>query len=272
MIVLLGARAFLPDVFTLSVHTSVKDYLWVTMFIERYGSGNKIYVGLHGWSGDHRTFLPLVEHLPESATLYSVDLPGYGQSPAPREWTVRAVAQDVADAIRQINAEEITIVGSCSGAITALLAAPLVGDKIKRFILIDPFAYVPWYFRVFLTPGMGRYLYFATFANPAGRWITNLSLKGRRTADSNLTESFSEVNHDTAYRHLVMLAGIDSTEYFREIKTPIDICYGAKSFKAIKESATIWKSILPQARLLKIEGAGHLPIEEATEELSQIIF
>lgn len=242
------------------------------MFIERYGSGNKAYFGLHGWSGDHSTFLPLVKYLPESAALYAADLPGYGQSPAPREWTPAAIAQEVAEGIGQIDVPEITIVGSCSGAITSLLAAPFLGDKVARFVLIDPFAYMPWYFRVFLAPGWGRYAYFATFANPAGRWITNLSLKGRRTSQSNLTESFGGVNHETTYRHLAMLAGINGIECFQAITTPIDICYGAKTFKAVKESVAICKSVWPQALLRKIEGAGHLPIEEATEELSQIIF
>lgn len=242
------------------------------MFIERYGSGNKSYFGLHGWGGDHTAFLPLVKHLPEDATLYTADLPGYGKSPAPRDWSAAAVAEQVAEAIERIRLSKIIIIGNCSGAITGLLAAPYLGNQIERFILIDPFAYMPWYFRLLASPGWGRYAYFTAFANPVGRWVTNLSLKRRRNSTSDLTQSFGDVNHQTAYNHLVLLADMKGIEDFRQIKTPIDICYGAKTFKAVKRSAAMWKSIWPHARLWELKGAGHLPIEEATEELSHIIF
>ena len=35
------------------------------MFVKRYGTGPRHFLGLHGWSGDHRTFEPLIHDLPE---------------------------------------------------------------------------------------------------------------------------------------------------------------------------------------------------------------
>lgn len=242
------------------------------MFIERYGSGNQCYFGLHGWGGGHRTFLPLSEFLPETATLYAVDLPGCGRSRAPQEWSAESIAQEVARAIDQTGVAKLTIIGNCSGAIIGLLASLHLGERVERFILIDPFAYMPWYFRLFLAPGWGRYAYLTAFANPLGRWITNLSLKPRRTKTSDLTATFSDADHIVTHRYLAMLAEIKGTDRFRGIEAPIDICYGRRTFKAVKESARMWKSIWPQARLFELEGAGHLPIEEATQQLSRIIF
>ncbi|MGH9939138.1 MAG: alpha/beta fold hydrolase, partial [Blastocatellia bacterium] len=104
------------------------------------------------------------------------------------------------------------------------------------------------------------------------RWITNLSLKRRRTAETDLTVSFRAVDHGASYRYLRMLCAIDGIAGFAWIQHPIDIVCGERTFNAIKRSAAMWREIWPQARVFELEGAGHLPIEEATEDLSRIIF
>ena len=248
------------------------------MFVKQYGSGSEVYVGLHGWSGDHTTFAPLVPHLPERASLYCPDLPGCGASPAPRAWTLAAVGEKVGRTVKKIGADEITVIGSCSGGLYGLVAARLddeVRRRIRRFVLIDPYAYFPWYFRVFIDDrlgGIGWYAYCTTFANPIGRWIANLSLSRHRTDDSHLTRSFRSVNHAVAYRYLKLLADIPGVEWFRDFCQPVDILCGEKTFAAARESARRWQSVWPQARCHELKGAGHLPVEEAAEQLSEIVF
>ena len=250
------------------------------MHVERYGSGDAIYFGLHGWGGGSRTFAPLIRYLPEGATFYSADLPGYGESPAPGEWKLSAIVEETASAILAIGARKVTVIGNCSGAILGLLAVRQAIDRsrdaasnnIGRLVLIDPFAYMPWYFKVFVASSFGKYAYYSTFANPVGRWLTNLSLRGRRTKDSDLTNTFSRVNHTTVYRHLSLLTEVESIEPFRDLNLPIDIAYGERTFSAVKRSITLWQSIWPHARCRELKGAGHLPIEEATEQLSEIVF
>src|SRR5882672_6374242 len=162
------------------------------MHVECYGSGSQVYFGLHGWSGDHSTFAPLAANLPAGVALYSADLPGYGRSPAPRSWDLAAITDEIAGAIAAVDSPVI-VIGNCSGAVFALLAADRMPGRIERLILIDPFAYLPWYFKIFLHERIGRYAYYSTFANPLGRWLTNLSLSRHRTTDTNLTESFASV-------------------------------------------------------------------------------
>ncbi|HKX32015.1 MAG TPA: alpha/beta hydrolase [Blastocatellia bacterium] len=241
------------------------------MFIKRYGEGARIFWGLHGWSGDHTTFEPLVPFLPPDVTLYSVDLPGYGQSPPAPRWTLTELANEIASEIRKLPAQA-TLIGNCSGGILGLLALPQVGDLVGRLVLIDPFAYVPWYFRLLTSSLIGQYAYYSTFANPIGRWITNLSLKTHRTGETDLTVSFSRVDHTISYRYLKLLTELDGIERFSGISQPIDIVYGARTFDAIKRSIPRWRNLWPQARTFELTGAGHLPIREAAENLSRIIF
>lgn len=242
------------------------------MYVERYGSGPDAYFALHGWSGDHRTFEPLAAYLPSNVSLYSADLPGYGKSPAPRSWELSIIAEEISAAINSIEAHGVTLVGNCSGANLSLFAAQRLGTRIRRFVLIDPFAYMPWYFKLFLAKSFGRYAYLTTFANPLGRRLTNLSLKGHRTAKSDLTNSFARVNHEVTYNYLSLLGEVDDIAQFSGLNMPIDIAYGAHTFGAVKKSVALWQSIWPQARAWQLEGAGHLPIEEATAQLCEIVF
>ncbi len=242
------------------------------MFTKCYGHGERVYVGLHGWSGDHTTFAPLERCLPDDARLYSLDLPGCGQSLPPAEWNLEFIAAEIADAIAGLRANRITILGNCSGALLALLALPRVTEQVERLVLIDPFAFAPWYFRIFLAPGWGRYAYYTTFANPIGRWLANASLKRRRVEDSHLTSSFQSVNHEATYRYLELLVEMGSVNQFAGVRQSVDLVYGARTFGAVKQSIEQWRRLWPHARTMELKQAGHLPIEEATEALADILF
>jgi pimeloyl-ACP methyl ester carboxylesterase len=241
------------------------------MRVECYGSGSRVYFGLHGWGGDHATFAPLAAYLPAGVALYSADMPGYGGSPEPRRWELAEIADEIAGAIAAVDSP-VTVIGNCSGAVFALLAAERGARRIERLVLIDPFAYLPWYFKIFLNKRIGRYAYYSTFANPAGRWLTNLSLSRHRTADTNLTESFVSVSHDVAYRYLALMGEIDDIARFSRLRLPVDLVYGARTFGAIKKSIAMWRGVWPHARRHELAGAGHLPIQEATAQLSEIVF
>jgi len=100
------------------------------MHVECYGSGSRIYFGLHGWSGDHATFAPLTRYLPAGVALYSADLPGYGRSPAPRRWELAEITDEIASAISGVDSP-VTVIGNCSGAVFALLAAERLAGRIE---------------------------------------------------------------------------------------------------------------------------------------------
>lgn len=239
------------------------------MFLTRCGNGPVHYLGIHGWSGDHRTFDPVTRGMPENITFWSVDLPGCGQSSPPQEWTVESVAGELVDILRTLP-PEITIVGNCSGAVFALEAA--LHFPIRRIIMIDAFAYWPWYFKVFLAPGWGHYAYMTAFANPLGRWLANASLASRRTESTDLTDGFSRVNHAVTYRYLQMLAKVPHPDRFRGIPSTIELLYGERSFAAVRNSVALWREVFPHAASECLRGAGHLPILEATEQLRDYLF
>jgi pimeloyl-ACP methyl ester carboxylesterase len=242
------------------------------VFVERYGQGRKAYFALHGWGGDRRTFAPLAPFVPAGASLYSADLPGCGDAPAPREWSVEAVVAEIVEAVRANVPGRVELVGNCGGAVFALLAAQALGERAGRVVMIDPFAYLPRYFRLFLAGDFGRHAYEATFANPVGRWLTNQSLRGRRAATTDLTAAFAATNHEAARRYLALYDEVGDVERFRGFAASVVIVHGEKTFGAVRRSLALWLKVLPHARVHELEGAGHQPIAESAAETARVIF
>jgi pimeloyl-ACP methyl ester carboxylesterase len=248
------------------------------VFVERHGRGAQVYFALHGWGGDRRTFAPLAPYVPAEARLYSADLPGCGDSPAPRGWSIGKVVEEIVEAVHQVEsargraAARVTLVGNCGGAVFALLAAEALGAKVGRVVMIDPFAYLPRYFRLFLAGDFGRRAYSATFVNPVGRWVTNQTLRGRRAATADLTASFAETDHEAARRYLALYDEVGGVERFRGFGARVDIAHGDKTFGAVRKSLALWLDVLPRARVHELEGAGHQPIAEAPAQTARVVF
>lgn len=241
------------------------------MHVERNGSGPRVFFGLHGWSGDHRTYTPLLPYVPDDSTFLSADLPGCGASPSPADWTIGSIVSEVADTVRALE-HPVTLVGNCSGANLALFVAQRLPQSIHRIVMIDAFAYWPWYFRVFTNRHIGRYAYLTTFKNPVGRWLTNLSLRAKRDKQTSLTEGFTQVDHTATYQYLRVLRDAGLADQFAGLTMPIDIVRGERSFAAVSDSTRIFQAMWPQSRSYCLPGAGHLPLLEATEALQQIVF
>lgn len=247
------------------------------MYFFRSGKGDWGIVGFHGWCGDHHTFDPLLDQMPEDYAFYALDLPGFGKSAPPPKWEMRSLARDVALELIGLNRKGLTLVGSCSGAIlTAFVARELVQmekqDLVSRLVMIDPFAFCPWYFQLFLIPVVGPLMYATAFANPLGRGITNFFLRDKRARETHLTRDFAEVNHWVVWKYLKMLSECGGPDQFRGLDLPVDILYGEKTFSAVRESVGGWKEALSQARVTELKGVGHLPIQEGAKRVAEIAF
>ncbi len=238
---------------------------------ETWGGGSEVFLGIHGWGGGWKTFESLAKLLPENSVLYALDLPGFGQTPSLEPWNEGGMTEAILDVVDQIEGD-ITLIGNCSGAIFGMLAALERPKRFKRLVLLEPFAFFPWYFRLMTWPVLGRFFYFMTFQNPLGRLLTNLSLSSRRAAETDLTESFESLDHSAVFAHLLLLKGVGPHTRFTPLTCAIDLLIGARSFTAIQESAVLWRTIWPQSRQQLLEDSAHLPLQEATEQVAEITF
>lgn len=242
------------------------------MYVERIGMGERAFLALHGWAGSRRDFTALADNLTDDVSLYCVDMPGFGDSPPPRVWFIEELVGELRAALGRIEAEKVTLLGNCSGAVFGLALVKSQPHRFERIVLIDAFAFFPKYFSIFLKGGFGKMAYLSTFANPVGRTITNVGLKSKRNDKTDLSKSFKQVDHAVALETLRLLKEVSSHREFAGIDLPCDIVIGDKTFRAIRRSVGMWQENWPDAALHEVVGAGHMTLTEEPERVAEIVF
>ncbi|MCX7819115.1 MAG: alpha/beta hydrolase [Kiritimatiellae bacterium] len=240
------------------------------MHIETFGAGDRDIVALHGWGGDHRQFAPLAARLPPGWRLWSADLPGYGRSPRPVVWTATAIVDELVADLRRLGVGPARWIGFCSGAILALLAAQRCPALVERLFLIDPFAYVPWYFRLFLWGAPGAAAYHVSFATAAGRRIVTAVLRRLQSSDDDFLTAFEGLDHDATLHWLRMLRELEPVERFSDLRLPITVAVGEHTFGAVRRSVGRFQQMWPQVHVRPLRGVGHLPLVRGARQLAAL--
>jgi pimeloyl-[acyl-carrier protein] methyl ester esterase len=242
------------------------------MYVKVYGSGDRQYMCFHGWGGDHREFVPLARRAPSRVRLHCVDLPGYGQSARPAKWDMKAITQEALVYLDEKEIPSATMIGFCSGIGPALTMGAMAPDRVERIVMIDPFAFLPWYFKIFLWGAVGRISYASAFQSPIGRKITDAILKRLQTSDADFTNAFTELDHDVTLRYLQILHRIDIQTEYAGLQVRIDVLYGEHTFVAVRRSVQIFKNLLPQIKTHELADVGHLPMIKGARQLAAAIF
>jgi pimeloyl-ACP methyl ester carboxylesterase len=183
-----------------------------------------------------------------------------------------SLAEPLVQAMHAFGLAGATLVGNCAGAIVALEAARL-GAPVRRLVLVDPFAFVPWYFGLLTRGWLGRLFYRLTFANPLGRWIGKVVLGSKRSDSTDLFGGFSTVRHADTWSFLHLLCTEPRIDRYAELEVPIDVVHGERTFRAVMRSAETFRMTWPnRCRVFTVAGAGHLPIQEAPRAIAEIGF
>lgn len=250
------------------------------LHLSRFGHGPRTFFGLHGWgSTGSQSFQDIARFLPQDhATLLAPDLPGCGQSSPPSSWDFDLIHQHLLhefDALTSSSSEPVTLIGSCSGSFHALPIAIDRPSRIREIILLEPFAFMPWFFSIFLTPLTGYPLYKVVFDNPIGKAITRSSLR-RQGGDQEKVDMVGNFGKQTdleaAYQYLRHYGQITDHTVFAQASAPVRIICGENSFKAIHKSVSMWQENWPALTLHQLPGIGHMLSQEAPDLTASLIF
>ncbi|MDY7037358.1 MAG: alpha/beta hydrolase [Thermodesulfobacteriota bacterium] len=242
------------------------------MYVKVYGEGDQQYLCFHGWGGDHREFAPLARYAPAGICMHCVDLPGYGRSPRPRKWEMKVITQEALGYLEKCDITSSILIGFCSGVGLALTLGSIAPGRVRRIFMIDPFAFVPFYFKLFLWGEFGRRAYNTTFEKSIGIKITDWVLKRLQKSDADFTNAFVELDHNVTLRYLQLLHRIDVRREFSGLKMDVDILYGKYTFDSVRRSVDIYKSLLPQIKTHELDDVGHLPMIKDARQLAEAIF
>jgi pimeloyl-ACP methyl ester carboxylesterase/CRP-like cAMP-binding protein len=111
-----------------------------TIHTEEEGPENgPLAILIHGWSSSSFTWAPVLSSLSRRYRCIAIDLPGFGQSPAPKEPpTIAGYADLIAQVIEEFSERPALVLGhSMGGQIAATLALrhPLI---VERMVLLNP--------------------------------------------------------------------------------------------------------------------------------------
>jgi pimeloyl-ACP methyl ester carboxylesterase len=240
----------------------------------RWGRGDRVFVGLHGWNGSTATFAPLAPHLPEDVSVVAFDLPGYGDSPEPEAWSMESIASTLVDAIESQSLTSCSVIGNCSGTASALYVAREArarGLEIERLVVLEPFGYVPWYLRLLLFPLVGWFFYWIAFGTSLGRRITDAVLADKRDDSIDLMAAFADSPLHVPYRYLEEFHALPPPESFGDVPGDKTIVQTEHTFRAVRASVERFQLAWPNADVHHLDSAGHLPLEERPDAVATLL-
>jgi 3-oxoadipate enol-lactonase len=231
----------------------------------RRGKGTPLVL-LHGFPLDHHLWDEVVPLLEDSFDVILPDLRGFGNSTmldVPQ--SIDDYASDIARLLDHLNIQRAAIVGHSMGGYVALAFARLYPERVSGLGLVSSQVLAD-------TPErkQGRYKSAADVeANGIGSVVETMTPKF--TADEELqsyARASMERQQPAAYVGALkaMAERVDSTALLSSFHFPVVVVHGDSDSLIPVDRAREVKAALPQANLVEIPGAGHMPMLEAKEK------
>ena len=256
----------------------------------RAGSGPPLVL-VHGLMGYSFSWRRNLEALSRRFTVYAMDLPGIGYSERPprgMKFDMRTVAQRLLDWMAELGISNADLLGTSHGGAIAIFMKALDQEQgrglIRRLVLVAPAN--PWSrvgrkrIRVFGNP-IGAYC--MRMFQPALAMLRGWAIARMYGDPKKITEDTRE-GYDAPLHirgtvdyllSIVRNWGTDLVELEQAIERicemPILLVWGTRDLVVPLPSGRELHKRLPRAELVVLEGAGHLPYEEAPEEFNRAL-
>ena len=235
----------------------------------------------------HRDWAPVVGALVPRFQVVTVDLPGFGASPAPGQvYDFNRMAVVLARLVDNLSPDQrVHVVGHSLGAALGLAFAHRFADRVDRLVLVDAAGILlkPAYVRAMARPRLPQ-----LGVPPLDRLL--------RGVESRIDDlgSLLLMCRDDRYDFLPWLArnpdvrqalmgglvqvdaaiGLvehDFTAAIRETRAPTTLIWGRDDRIAPLRTGQLLAARLPQARLRVMEAAGHTPMLDRPDEFNTLL-
>jgi 4,5:9,10-diseco-3-hydroxy-5,9,17-trioxoandrosta-1(10),2-diene-4-oate hydrolase len=249
------------------------------------GSGPSLVLvhGLLGYSFSWRFTMPA---LAEYASLYAVDMLGWGFSEKPESigYDIQSNAKRLIQFVKQLGIERCTLVGASHGGAVAVLAAALDPDRIERLILVAPAnpwsSQGQWRARVLsnriVAPMLIQFAPHLAFTH--GFFLRRLFGDTTRIRPGTLEGYSAPYLHRGALTPKAALLRSwkrdlgELESALKQIKdTPTLLIWGSLDRAVDPASGARLREFLCRCREVILEGVGHVPYEEVPEEFNRIV-
>jgi len=254
----------------------------------RVGSGTQIVL-LHTLRTQLDYFGPLLKHLDtRRVEVIAIDLPGHGESSAPRVDYTADYFTDAVEALLDVcELRHALVVGESIGGSIALALAARRNPRVARVVALNPYDYGRRGGIRRSTP-LANVLFTAMLWPVVGAVVARTETKGilRRVLEGGLhdprslpTELVDELSrcgalpgHAHAFRSLCLQwrSWIAARSGYSEINLPVTLVYGDDDWSRPAERQANARAI-PGARTTTIANSGHFSCLERPREIAQLI-
>ncbi len=242
------------------------------LYWQRQGEGSNVVL-VHGFLGSSKIFEPLTQHLLQSFSVTTIDLPGFGQSrdlPVPS--SVEALSRQVIETIRASGLDKCSILGHSLGAWIALEISLQQPSLLEKMVLYggSPDGYCPDRFESYeksieriRAQGVESFA-----ADLAAKWF-------QRGSDDPMyplaRAAGSHANEAAAIEHVQSWNDWRAGHRLGDVTTPALIVCGDSDRSTHPDlSIEMWHRI-PNAQLFIAPDAGHIVHLEQTAVFNAIV-
>lgn len=238
---------------------------------------------LHGFAATNITWRRWLPELEKRFQLHLIELKGHGTAPAPRDgrYSPRDNAEAVVEYIRSLDADRVVLVGHSMGGGVAMLAAlALMGDqprKLSALVSLAGAAY-PQQLPPFIAFARKRLLTRLLFwilpkrlliREVLRRIVVDTSAVDRAQIHAYAAPLQNRPHWDAIIQTALQIIPSDHdeiTDRFGSITVPTLALWGRQDNVVPLAVGERLAAELPDARLVVLEGCGHIPTEEKPEE------
>jgi pimeloyl-ACP methyl ester carboxylesterase len=254
----------------------------VTLAYERAGAGEPLLL-LHGIGHHWQAWQPVLRILAAERDVIAVDLPGFGTSPALPDGLAYDLSSvvPVLDAFcRELGVDRPHVAGNSLGG---LLALELGREKLVRSVTaLSPAGFWSeaerrYAFGTLLAMRQGARalplpLVERLAASAAGRAAltgTIYARPGRRSPEAVVAETLA-LRHATGFRETLEAGrGVLFRDDVPEI--PVTVAWGSRDRILVRRQGVRAKRVLPGARLVRLPGCGHVPMNDDPALVARVI-
>jgi len=236
----------------------------------RQGTGKPLLL-LHGYPLDHHIWDKVAPMLENTFDLILPDLRGFGEaSTVDTPYTLDDFVSDLVGLLDHLDIEKTALAGHSMGGYTALAFARLHPDRLTGLGMIGSQALAD-------TPERkeGRYKTAQEIAEKGIQGVVDMmttKLSPHTEVQKWARESMAKQQPAAYIGALKALAERrDSSDLLNKFKFPVVIIHGDSDELVPIERAREMKSAIPQAQLVELKGAGHLPMLEEPEETARAL-
>ncbi len=250
------------------------------------GEGDAV-VFIHGLGASLEYWEPNVVPLSKHFRVFTMDLPGFGQSDKTvADLTLDVIGRFVADFLDFHNLDRVTLVGNSMGGLVALQTAIQYPQRIHKLVLVDNAGFgrvVHWTFRITSLPIVGEVLYMLSpwlmpFVIRAMFHDVSLAPEGWNTFMIGMTrQPGARRTHLAALRYGVNLWGVKPEiiravrEGIARLSMPTLICWGRQDQMLPMKQALNGLALIPGSQLHIWDRCGHVPQLEKPDEFNRLL-